>query len=235
MPSGREGGDGLKARIPERNRDLLRYVRRRRLAQLTGYVAFVAAFALGANAYNASHQTYPPEKQLLGWRLALWMLAALLIGFFLFRLWRFFTRCTVEGRILHAGLSHGYVPSDDPGAANAVSYDFRVHSYLTVEDEKGKRHRLRFEQKPGFYLYYYPGTRLCRFAGLAYPLCDPRSACRPERRRRAGEGDPHDDLSGGSICVACGLLNRSSEQVCGRCGLSLIDPAEVWKDTDPSL
>ena len=220
----------MKPKIPKENRDLIRYSRRRRLAQLTGYAAFVAAFALGANAYNASHQTYPPEQQLLGWRLVLWMAVAVVAGFFLFRMWRLFTLRALSGRILSSKLSHGYVSSDDPGMSSRVDYEFRLRSALTVEDECGRRHAIRFEQKNGFYLYYYPETRLARFSGLPYPLCDPKTACRPQRSRGAGEDDPHDDLSNGHICVACGLLNRSLEQPCARCGLSLIDPEKIWGD-----
>ncbi len=223
----------MKRRIPEKNRDLRLYVLRRRLLRLTGYALWLAAFGFGAWFYNDSHQTYPPQRRIVGWRLFFWMLAAAVAGFFLFRLWKFFTQRRVEGVVAESGLSHSYTSSADPGAGNSVNYDFRLNTYLVIRDEKGKRHRLRFEQKPGFYLYYYEGTHVCRLSGLPYPVRDPRCVGAPARRRSEGVRDPHDDLSGGYLCAACGNLNnRNLSEPCGLCGLSLVDPAELWQDPE---
>lgn len=222
----------MKLRIPERNRDVRRYVLRRRVLQLLGYALLVLAFGLGACGYNQAHQTYPPEKRILGWRLAVWMLAAVLLGFLLLRVWRIFTLRTVEGTIERSRLSHTYTSSSDPGVTSPVNYDFRLHSTLTLRDGKGRRRYLSFEQKPGFYLYYYPGTHCCRLSGLPYPICDPARRASPERRHTEGARDPFDDLSGGYVCVACGLLNPSAEGYCARCGLSIIDPRDLWGDRE---
>ena len=216
----------MKQGIPSNNRDLRRYVARNLVLRLMGYVVWIAAFWLGAQGYNDSHQTNPPEQRIVGWRMAVWMMAAAAIGFFLFRLWRLITQRGLEGRIEKSKLSHSYASSADPGAGNSINYDFRMHTYLVIRDKRGRRRRIRFEQKSGFYLYYYPGSYVRRFAGLPYPVRDPRQIPMIE-----GKGDNHDDLSNGYLCVACGNLdNRDLKVPCGRCGYSLIDPAEVAFD-----
>ena len=222
---------GMKRKLPVQNRDLKGYVLRRRLFQIVGYLLWIAAFAMGAWSYNDAHQTYPPHRRIIGWKLAIWLAVAAVAGFFLLRLWRFFTLRSVEGVVVENRLSHSYTHSADPGAQNSVSYDFRLNTYLVIRDESGKRRRLRFEQKPGFYLYYYPGTRVCRFAGLPYPVRDPNSVTEAPRRKR-GEGS-HDDLSEGFLCVACGFLNNpSADTPCGCCGHSLVDPKAVWDERE---
>ncbi len=217
----------MKPRLPDRNRDLRRYVFWRRLLQVLGYLAFTGLFAVGADRYNAAHQTYPPEKLILGWKWAVWMVAALLLGFFLFRIYRLFSLRPLRGVILDSGLSHAYTGSADPGYGGR-GYDFRTRTVLTVQDARGRKHRLRFEQKPGFYLYYYPGTSCCRLGGLHYPVCDPRSRAKPERRGR----EAFDDLSGGRICVACGLLNQASVEKCANCGFTIVEPEDLFGESD---
>ena len=222
----------MKRRIPRANRDVIRFVRWRRIRRLGCFALWMLLFALSAWFYNDAHQTYPPEKRMVGWRLALLMLAAAVTGFFIFQIWKFFRLRTVEGRILKAELSHTYTTSEDPGTVKALNYDFRDHTYLIIQTAKGKKRRIRFEQKTGFYLYYYPGSHVCRFSELPYPICDPARRCRPEGEEtsvaRAGRRH-HDDLSNGRMCAACGHLNRG-DQICDRCGLSLIDPGEVWDE-----
>ena len=220
---------GMRRRLPEKNRDLKRYVLRRRALQVIGYLIWLGMFGVGAWLYNDSHQTYPPHRRIVGWRLAVWMLVAAVVGFFLFRIWRFFTLRNLEGVVVHSGLSHSYTSSADPGAANPLDYDFRLNTYLVIRDAKGRKHRIRFEQKPGFYLYYYAGTHVCRFSGLPYPIRNPRRSCAPERGLEKKHS--HDDLSAGVLCVACGNLNnRDCNQPCGRCGHSLIQAEDVWND-----
>jgi len=218
----------MRLRIPKRYRDLRRYVLTRRLAKLLGYFLWIAAFFLSALAYNDAHQTYPPEERLLGWRLALWLAVGVVSGFAVLRVWKLFTGRTVVGVILRSGLLHSYTSSEDPGAMKGADYDFRVRSALTVDTGRGRPKRLRFEQKPGFYLYYYPGTRLCRFGGLPYPVCDPVGSPRPRRNPVHGSSDAFDDPSGGCVCVACGLMNHRTNVPCANCGLTVIDPAEVF-------
>ena len=160
-------------------------------------------------------------------RLVLWMLVGAVTGFVVFQIWRFMFHRTVEGHILEAAISHSYTPSADPGAVKSLNYDFRDNTYLVIRTDKGKKRRIRFEQKPGFYLYYYPGSYLCRFAELPYPICDPNRQCKPEGEEIPSARKHHDDLSKGRMCAVCGFLNRGQE-LCDCCGLSLIDPNEVW-------
>lgn len=222
----------MKRRIPRANRDVRRLVAWRKIRRIGGYVLWLAAFWFCAWFYNDSHQTYPPERRLIGWRLAIFMAVAALTGFFLFRVWRFFFHRTVEGEIVLSELSHTYTTSADPRTVKILNYDFREHTYLVIRTDKGKKRRIRFEQKTGFYLYYYPGSYICRFSELPYPICDPARRCQPRVEEspvaRAARAH-HDDLSGGRMCVACGFLNRG-EETCDRCGLSLIDPADVWNE-----
>jgi hypothetical protein len=140
----------------------------------------------------------------------------------------------MEGVILEAGIARGYTSSRDPGASNPVDYDFREYTRLVIQTPNGKRRRIRFEQKPGFYLYYYPGTYVCRLPVFPYPLRDPQRSGEPPRgESRLGE-KANDDLSGGYLCIACGSLNnRSLSEPCGRCGHSLVDPKEFWKHDSP--
>jgi len=223
-----------KCRIPRSNRDVVRFVRRRKLRRIGGYALWLALFGFSAWFYNDSHQTYPPEKRMVGWRLALLMFIAAVTGFFIFQIWKFFFGRTVEGRIVDADLLHTYTTSEDPRAAKVLNYDFRDHTHLTIQTAKGKKKRLRFEQKTGFYLYYYPGSHICRFSELPYPICDPARRCKPEGEEssvaRAARWH-HDDLSNGRMCAACGFLNRG-DQICEKCGLSLIDPSEVWNQKE---
>ena len=217
----------MKCRIPRANRDVIRLVRWRRFRRIAGYLLWLAAFAFGAWFYNDSHQTYPPERRIVGLRLVLWMLVGAITGFVVFQIWRFMFHRTVEGHILEAAISHSYTPSADPGTVKSLNYDFRDNTYLVIRTDKGKKRRIRFEQKPGFYLYYYPGSYLCRFAELPYPICDPNRQCKPEGEEIPSARKHHDDLSNGRMCAVCGFLNRGQES-CDCCGLSLIDPNEIW-------
>lgn len=220
----------MKRNIPRRNRDLRRYVLRRRLFQILAYLLWLTGFLVGILSYNAGY-AYNPNRQLSFWHILVWLVGAAALGFLLFRIWKLFTNRALEGVIEDSGLSHTYTSSADPGAANPVNYDFRLHTYLHVRTSKGKLRRVRCEQKPGFYLYYYPGTYLCRLSGLPYPVCDPHRRCTPKRRHLEGAEDPHDDLSGGYICAACGFLNQSLDENCGRCGLSIVDPEELFAES----
>lgn len=219
----------MKRKLPPRNRDLKRYALRRKLLRVLGYTLWIAGFAFGAWYYNSIHQASNAYRRIVGWKLALWMLAAVLLGFFIFRIQKLFTQRHLEGTVVESGLSHSYTPSADPGVGNRLNYDFRVNTYLIVRTDRGKRRRIRFEQKAGFYLYYYPKTRLCRFSGLPYPIADPSSSYNGAQHKKRH----HDDLSDGYLCVACGFLNNHDLSLpCGACGHSLIDPSEVWDSSD---
>lgn len=213
----------MKPTIPERNRDLRRYVRWHRFLRLAGYLLWLGIFLLGALSYNNAHQTYPPERLMIGWRLLLWMLIGAASGFFLFRIGQMLTDRSFEGTIVRAKLSRGYTSSKDPGS---MSYDFRLHLRLLVRTADGKKRRIRIEQKPGFYIYYYEGSRICHYAGLPYPISNPENHPMPPSRE--GQTKPPDDLSGGYLCAACGSLNGSLAGGCSDCRHSLIDPKDIW-------
>ncbi len=219
----------MKQRIPKKNQDLRRYVLRRRIFAIGGYALLIGVFLASALAYNAAHTTYEPHRLMLGWKLAIWMGAAVVLGFFLFHIGRLFTDRSFEGEIRSSDLLHTYTSSRDPGVGKPVSYDFRLHKTLVVITDGGKKRKLRFEQKTGSYLYYYPGTHICHFAGLPYPVADPDRRTAPERKRRSVTDAPQDDLSEGAVCVACGMLNPLEAAKCSCCGLSLIDPADIWQ------
>ena len=196
-------------KIPKNNTDLRRHILRRDLGRVLGFLLWVAVLIGGAVAYNNNHQTYPDYRRMVGWRMALWVVLAVFFGFFIFRMWKFFTDRPCVGTVVTSGLSHSYTPSPDPGAMNGVDYDFRTNTALRVRLDSGKLRRLRFEQKPGFYLYYHEGERVAKLRGLPYPVnLDPTA-------------------KNGCVCSACGAWRREKAPHCEACGMSLIDPEEL--------
>lgn len=196
-------------RIPKRNQDLRRRVLRQELLRLLAYLLWIAAWLAGALFYNQSNRHLDVEHHILGWKLAFWMAGAVLIGAILFRIWRVFTERSCRGTILRAGLSRSYDASRDPGLGKAADYDFRLNTYLKVRRTNGRIARLRFEQKPGFYLYYGEGEHILRFRGLPYPLnLDPSAR--------------H-----GYLCVACGEISPTAFDVCEKCGLTRIRVEDI--------
>lgn len=210
-------------KIPEKNKDLRRYVWRKKGFQILKYLLWLVAFLCGAFAYNNAHQTYPSERRILGIRLVFWMLGAALLGFLLFRLWTLFTCRSLEGTVIRSALSHAYTASPDPGSAD---YDFRLNTYLTVRTPRGRRRRIRFEQKPGFYRYYHEGAYIYRFSGLPYPLRNPVRSINAEPDGTAEV--PDKETPERFLCVACGHMNQNVSAPCELCGHSLIDPALLW-------
>ena len=209
-------------RIPKENQDLRRYVRGKDWRRLCLYLIWIALWYGGAAVYNNNHQTYPPERLMLGWKLLLWMLASVILGFFLFRIYTFFTDRSYRGAILSSGLSQSYEGSKDPGLLKAADYDFRLNTDLRIDTHEGKHKRLRFEQKNGFYFYYYEGTEIVKLHGLPYPIAiDHRS---PHSKHR--------------MCAACGQVNSPEDSRCQTCFHTLIDEntlakqllAEIRKD-----
>ena len=75
-------------RIPRKNRDLRRHVVIRTTFRVVGYLLWLAIWYGGALAYNYNHQTYPYERQMTGWRMAVWMAISVLMGIILFRMWK---------------------------------------------------------------------------------------------------------------------------------------------------
>ena len=198
-------------RIPKQNRDLRRFVLRRDLKGLLLWLLWVLLWGTGAWAYNANHATYPPERQILGWRLALWLLAGAFAGFLLFRLRLVLFQRTLSGVLTSSGLSRDYAPSQDPGRGRA-SYDFRLHKVLRLRRPNGRSVRLRIEEKPGSYLYYREGDRLVRLHGLPYPI------------------NLDADGKTGYLCAACGRVYGKKTSLCEGCGLSLIDAELLGKE-----
>lgn len=198
-------------KIPRKYADLRRYAALRTLLRAVGFLAWQILWIGSAISYNQNHQTYPDHRRFVGWRMALVVALAVVSGFLLFRLWRLYTDRTLCGVILSAGLSRSYNASGDPGASK-TDYDFRLNTTLLIQTENGKKKRLRFEQKNGFYQYYHEGNRIVRFRGLTYPLLlDPTA--------------PH-----GYVCSACGRWTATHTPQCEQCKHSLIAPRELCEE-----
>ena len=196
-------------KIPKQNRDLARYVLKKDILRLFGLAVWLAAWLGGAMLYNNNHQTYPPERRMIGWRLWLWMGIALVIGFFLFRVSKSLFDKSFRGVITENANSRGYTPSQDPGRTTVGSYDFRLHTRLRVRTADGRRKRIGFEQKDGFYSYYHEGNEILHLRGLPYPIhLDPTH--------------PH-----GCVCSACGTWYKSYQTRCDTCHHTIIDPAAL--------
>lgn len=217
-------------RIPPENHDLLRYVRRRIAVRLLLCFIWVAFLVGGALAYNQSHEVsvLPP---IVGWRLAAWVLAALVSGVLLFRIPQLFFDRSFEGEIVRSGLSHSYSASADPGAGQSISYGFRLNTSLRVRTPTGKLRHIRFEEKTGFYLYYHEGNYICHIAGLPYPIADPTRMIRIPRPDFSVDedttGNPTLDPQKSFLCAACGHFYPECT-VCAHCGHSLIDPKKLF-------
>lgn len=195
-------------KIPPKNNDLRRYVLRRDAFRILGFLLWLALLIGGAVSYNNEHQTYPDHRRIVGWRMVLWVAIAVLTGFFIFRIWRFWTDRTSCGVIESTGLSHTYTPSGDP-RTSGMDYDFRTNTAIRLHLDNGRRKRMRFEQKQGFYQYYYEGNRIVRFHGLPYPInLDPES-------------------KNGYVCAACGYWTKKYLPTCELCGHSMIDPKDL--------
>ena len=193
-------------RLPKENRDLLRYVIKKDVLRLVGFAAWIALWWGGALAYNNNHQTYPDSRRMVGWRFWVWIAAAAITGFVLFRIWKFFTDRSFRATIVEKGNSRSYSASQDPGESE---YDFRLNTRLRVQLPNGDRRRIRFEQKNGFYSYYYEGTEIVRLHGLPYPInLDPTSA-------------------NGCVCAACGVWTKEKGNRCPGCNHTMIDPVKL--------
>ena len=198
--------------IPQKHRDLRRLTAKRIILRIAGYLFWILLWYSGADVYNQNHMTYPPERRMVGWRLAIWMSIAMLTGILLFRMWKLITDRTLCGVIEYSGLSHGYTPSEDKSLLQGGNYDFRLHTVLVIRTPNGKRRRIRFEQKNGFYLYYHEGNEILRFRGLPYPL----------------NTDPN--AENGHVCSMCGFWSKDRIEHCPACYYSVISPDEISKD-----
>ena len=197
-------------KIPRQNRDLRRYVLRNDVIRSLLFVLWVAMWIFSAYLYNDRHQTYVYERKILGWKLVFLIAAALISGFFIFRLWTFFTHRTICGKIESNDLSRSYSSSGDPSLVKSLQStksDFHLNTVLKIRLPNGKRCRIRFVQKDGFYQYYAPNCRIVRFHGLPYPV-------------RISEGN-------GYLCAACGRIYKEKESFCEDCHHSLIDPSDL--------
>jgi len=193
-------------RLPKRNRDLQRYVLLRDLMRLLGYLLWLTVWIGGAIMYNIEHQSHPAQFRILGWRLVFLIAAALASGFLIFRIWRLFGSRLTHGVIEVSSLSHSYSASADPGGS--IDYDFRLNTKLKIRKSDGKYKTLCFEQKRGFYHYYYEGKPILSIRGLPYPI--------------RTDSDP----SVGFVCAVCGMWHETKTDTCSRCGKSMIDPTE---------
>ena len=216
--------------IPQKNNDLKRYVIRRRALRVLLCLLWVALLIGGALLYNQSHENSVLPR-ILGWRMAVWAVAAVVSGVLIFRIPQTFADRSFSGEIVRSGLSHSYSASSDPGAAQPVSHDFRLNTVLRVRTADGKIKKIRFEQKPGFYLYYHEGNFICHLSGLPYPVADPTRMNVPPRpafiKDEDSTGNTILDPRKSYVCAACGHF-RHEPTVCDHCGLSLIDPKELF-------
>ncbi len=198
-------------KLPQRNRDLANYVLRNDLVRGILFCLWVAVWGFGAYSYNDRHQTYPDSRKILGWKLVLLIGAAVITGFFLFRIWKFFTDRSFCGTVESTSLSHTYSPSDDPSMLKALQSgrsDFHLKTVLKVRLKNGKRKQIRFVQKEGSYLYYYEGTEIVHFRGLPYPI-----------RTEA--------LPGSWACAACGKIHKEPLTRCDACYHTLIQSEDL--------
>jgi len=196
-------------KIPKQNRDLSRYVLKKDLLRLLGLATWLVFWLGGALLYNHNHRTYRPDQRMVGWRLGLWIGIAFVTGFFRFRVSKSLFDRSFLGTITANQNSRGYTPSQDPGKNAVGSYDFRVHTSLRVKGPKGGRHRIRFEQKDGFYNYYHEGNEILHLRGLPYPInLDPDRKC-------------------GTVCSACGTWYKDKVTHCDICRHTVIDPAAL--------
>lgn len=200
---------GIAVYIPKQNRDLRHYVLRRDIGRLLLYLLWIFLWCMGALAYNLNHQTYPPERLMLGWKLAIWIATAVILGFFLFRIHAFFFDRAFVGTLESVGLSHTYTGSRDPGVLRSAQYDFRLHKVLIVRLENGKRKRICIEEKQGSYVYYRIGDRLIGLHGLPYPI------------------NLDADKKTGYACAACGRIHPQRFPLCDQCGHSLLDASQL--------
>lgn len=197
-------------RIPVKNRDLRRYVIWKHLKKWSLLLAWMLVWYAGAIFYNQEHQTYPDERRMTGWRMGLLMLAAFLVGMFLFRIWRLLTTRAISGTILQAGLSRSCDVDETPqGRLRHAREDTLIRSTLLIRTDRGRKRRIRFEQKNGFYLYYHEGERIARLGGLPYPI----------------NLDP--DAPNGYVCAACGRHSAEWTDHCAECGFSMIAPKDL--------
>ena len=192
-------------RIPNKNRDLRRLVIRTAVLRILGFTAWVTALYLGANSYNQNHQTYPPDRLMIGWKMVLWVAISIISGCYIFKLWRFFANRPFVGTIERYSHSRSYGTANDASNGN----DFRINTSLRVRTENGKVRRIRFEQKNGFYQYYHEGNRIARLGGLPYPI----------------NLDP--DCRTGCVCAACGAHSNQWQNFCPVCNRSMIDPNDL--------
>lgn len=195
----------MKPGIPTMYADLRKRVLSTDIRRIVGYLLWLSLWITGAVFFNLGHKTYPEERKLLGWKLAVWILAALILGFFLFRIYRFFTDRTFSGTILSAGLSHTYTAGQDPGFSGK-SYDFRLHTKLRIRCDDGKLRRIHFEQKNNSYFCYHEGERILHFHGLPYPI------------------NLSPDAEHGYVCPCCGRVSPTLPDHCEDCRFSVPDP-----------
>ena len=194
-------------KIPAKNKDLRIWALRNAVLRLAGWGAWTTALWLGARSYNQNHQTYTPDRLIIGWKMAVWVAFAGLSGFCLFRVWRFFTNRAFVGRIERYSHARSYGPANNADTEN----DFRINTALRVRMENGKLRRVRFEQKNGFYQYYHEGNRIARFGGLPYPI----------------NLDP--DGKDGYVCAVCGTHCDQWQDNCPTCSRSMIDPRDLME------
>lgn len=194
-------------KIPNTNQDLRKYVRKKRFLRLLPFFLWMLLGTVGIVSYQHRNTSFANPTPLGGWKLPILLGILTLSGCFLFRLFPLLRDRTCSGTVISSKLRHDYSASEDPGVTSSVQYDFRVKMSVCIVDTKSKKHRIRFEQKDGFYAYYEVGTQLVHFSGLPYPI--------------------RTDENNGYLCVACGTVHPMFSNTCEQCGHSLIHPKDL--------
>ena len=195
-------------RIPKQNRDLQVLTIHQFSLRMLGWAAWVVLLYQGACIYNQNPRILPENKLTPIWKMSLFLGIVILCGFFIFRIWKFFIPFSFVGTVERYSHVRSSAPSHDT-KHRSNDDDFRLDTVLRIRTEKGRRRRLRFEQRNGFYQYYHEGNRIAYLRGLPYPI----------------NLDP--DGKYGYVCAACGAHSNNWQENCPSCGRSMIDPKNL--------
>ncbi len=195
--------------FPKKYYQLRRYAKKKDLQRNLLFAVWIVFCFVSALLYNNSHQAITLQRQMDVWQLLIWMLIAAFLGFLFFRMWKSWFHPTIKGTIVDTHLTDSYRSSDTPSKLESVTYDFRSTKILTLQTDKQKKRRVRFEQQNSSYSYYMTGIRVIRFHGFPYPI------------------NPDRNAPNGFVCIACGRIYADYREQCEGCALPLIHPKDL--------
>lgn len=213
-----------KYKIPEKNRDLLRYVRNRRIKSLVGYAIYIAVF-VAAYIFYINDERYMGISPLMT---LIFALIVLISGFFIFRIGKLLCDRSFTGQIRTISFSRDYGRGMNRRAS--LSIDYHTYIIITTKNSKGRKKRILIPLfDDGYDGYYSEGDTVVYFGGSNYPL-----SLESERK-------------GEHICAVCGVRRNDKEDklpdidryfdaelglyFCRCCGKSLIN-VEDLKELD---